>query len=106
VGIIDFRSDLYLAGVRTLIKVVRQVPSDANSVLVIGHNPGLESLALTLANPRTSDTASVALIEQKFPTGGLAVLEFEEDSWSDIGPGRGRLVDFIVPRALITAAAG
>ena len=103
IGPVDTRSDLYLAGERTMLKAIQSVPGEPNSVLLIGHNPGLESLALALADSGAGDAAGYARLEQKCPTGALAILEFDTEHWRDVGPGRGRLLDFVVPRVLAAA---
>lgn len=100
---VDTRSDLYLAGARTLLKAIQRLPDGLNAVLMIGHNPGLESLALTLTDPRTSDQAARARLEHQVPTGALAAIEFDTGHWQEVGPGRGRLIDFVVPRVLAAA---
>ena len=40
------------------------------------------------------------LIEEKFPTSALAVLDFDVTRWRDIAPGEGALKDFVRPRDL------
>ena len=45
-------------------------PSPVSSVMLIGHNPGLQNLALVLA----SRGADLPQLEAKFPTGVLATL--------------------------------
>jgi phosphohistidine phosphatase len=63
--------------------------------MVIGHNPGMHEFAAAVAGsgPR------LALLEEKFPTGALAVLEFDVEDWH-LPPGTGRLRDFALPRDL------
>jgi phosphohistidine phosphatase len=40
------------------------------------------------------------VLEEKFPTAALAVLEFDIEKWRDIRPGEGALLDFIRPKDL------
>lgn len=61
--------------------------------MLIGHNPGLQDLALTLA----SDNALRERVAAKFPTAALATLALP--SWR-LSPGDGELVDFVVPKDL------
>jgi phosphohistidine phosphatase len=65
-------------------------------VLVIGHNPGLQRLALGLARP----APAVDELEAKYPTAGLASLVFEGSSWRDLDRGSAELVGFVRPRDL------
>jgi phosphohistidine phosphatase len=64
--------------------------------MMIGHNPGLHELARVLA----SRGADLPRLEQKFPTGALATLVVESESWGALGPGDAELVDYVVPRQL------
>lgn len=86
---------LYLATPSALLAVLRRQPESARTVVLVGHNPGLQGLAVALAGR----TASAALRE-KYPTGGLARLEFDVERWREIAPGGGRLVEFLRPREL------
>ena len=42
---------LYAAGVETLLQRVRALPKEVDSVMIVGHNPGLMELLLLLAAP-------------------------------------------------------
>jgi phosphohistidine phosphatase len=65
------------------------------AVLLIGHNPGLEDLALRLVPP--AETAARARIEAKFPTCAFVALTFKAESWSRIGPANATLDAYRVP---------
>jgi phosphohistidine phosphatase len=65
-------------------------------VMLIGHNPGLHELARSLA----SRGAELPQLEEKFPTGALATLVVDSESWAALGPGDAELVDYVVPRQL------
>lgn len=65
------------------------------SVLLIGHNPGLEDLALRLVPP--SETATRARIEGKFPTCAFVALRFMAESWARIGPANATLDAYRIP---------
>jgi phosphohistidine phosphatase len=99
---VSFLDALYLASWKTIAQCIRTVRSDRNAVLVVGHNPGLEELAQALARKPRSDRERVQLeaLKDKFPTAALAVLDFEIESWGDLAPGSGALVDFLRPKAL------
>ena len=70
--------------------------------MVVGHNPGLEDLATKLAREpvRRKERARRDVLEEKFPTAALAVLDFDIQKWRDIVPGEGKLVDFVRPKDL------
>jgi phosphohistidine phosphatase len=90
-----FEDELYGASSRQLLGRIRLVPHEIRSVMVIGHNPGLEQLALALAS--TGD--ELGRLEQKFPTGALATLELAEP-WDRVAPGGATLTAYVVPKQL------
>ncbi len=93
---VQIRRDLYLAAPMTLLDAVRSAGDAAGSLLLIGHNPGLEWLVGALRGPE-SDPGAIRNLSEKFPTAGLAVLTFEAMSWRDVEQGKGRLVHFLRP---------
>lgn len=99
---VQYEDGLYLAGAEALITRARWIGDDADTVLFIGHNPGMEETAVKLARPRGkgAEAERRAEIEEKFPTAALAVLTFDTDCWKDVAEGGGVLTDFIRPRDL------
>ena len=104
-------SELYSAGPGELLARLRDVPEETESVMVIGHNPALQTLVLRLAGnaggrPGSevnrddgSDGSDLATVRRKFPTGALATLSFE-CKWSELGPGGAELVALVRPKDL------
>lgn len=90
---------LYLASPSGLLAALQRLPAEVPSALLLGHNPGLASLAEQLAGPK-SKKAILHQLSEKYPTGALAVYRCDLDDWADLAPGRGRLVDFLRPRDL------
>ena len=90
---------IYLASGVTLLDVVHDTPEEADSLLMVGHNPGLEDLILMLVPDRAGDEARDQ-VEEKFPTASVAEIEFDVDRWEDVKTGGGRLVRFVRPRDL------
>ena len=88
---------IYLASSMTLLDVLHDTPAHAEHVLMCGHNPGLEDLALLLV-PDDRDSLRDS-IEEKFPTGSVAVLAFE-GGWPTLSAGGAQLTTFIRPRDL------
>ena len=88
---------IYLAPTAMLVELVHQIPDTVDRLLLVGHNPGLEELALYLAG---ADGAQRAEVEVKYPTSTLAEIELPVEHWSDVGRGEGRIVRFIRPRDL------
>jgi phosphohistidine phosphatase len=93
---IHIETSLYEATEDRLLERLLVLPDEVVSVLMIGHNPGVQDLALLLAREGPLRT----LLEDKFPTAGLATLAFGRAGWKDLDRGSGELVDFVVPRRL------
>lgn len=94
----EFDQRLYLASTAALIEIVRATPDSVRRLLLVGHNPGLEELALCLS--RRDDGALRAEVEVKYPTGTVAEIELPVERWAEVDEGTGRLVRFIRPRDL------
>lgn len=90
---------LYLASPRQLLEAIRRAPHDAERVLLIAHNPGMERLAGLLSGPGSAPEALTRLGEE-FPTGALAELRIEAAKWSDLTERGAKLMRFVVPRQL------
>ncbi|WP_299329661.1 histidine phosphatase family protein [Parasphingopyxis sp.] len=89
----------YLASNMTLLDILHEADDAARSLLMSGHNSGLEDLVLLLVPDSKGDKAR-AKVEEKFPTCALAEMEFDVDSWADIAPGTGKLLRYVRPRDL------
>jgi len=81
---------IYDAGLTDLIDVVRLLPQNADTVVLVGHNPGFEALVVALAGLEPS--------EVRLPTAGLAHLELPVAAWSEVGTRSGRLVAVYKPK--------
>lgn len=94
-----FEPELYSASCSSLLDRLREVPDDVESVMVVGHNPRMQTLVLGLAADHSSDRALLEAVERKYPTGALATLEFEQ-SWSELGPESASLTALVRPKDL------
>src|SRR5438876_5692831 len=74
---VKLEAKLYAASSDELLERIRAVPESVASVMLIGHNPGLQDLALLLA----SDGAERERLEAKFPTAALATLTLPDTAW-------------------------
>lgn len=99
---VRFTETLYLASERTIHKLIAAEPDSVSVLLVIGHNPGLEQCANILAREAQGarERANALAMRDKFPTCGLAILDFDVESWKDALAGRGALSDFAKPKGL------
>jgi phosphohistidine phosphatase len=92
---------LYLAPGSQLLDVLNGVTETTRSVMVVGHNPGLHELAMTLVGEAglSLSNSDMRRLAEGFPTGALA--EFAvPGSWAGLGAGGARLTRFLVPRDL------
>jgi phosphohistidine phosphatase len=88
--VVVYERGLYLCDVEDFPPPIRRVPDDCRSLLVIGHNPGLEELLAALTGRR-----------ERFPTAALAVLELEIAAWEEFSlSSPARLVHLWRPREL------
>ena len=94
-GAIDYLRDIYHAWVPELLAMIREVPDDIHTLLVLGHAPGIPDLVEHLC-VRT-DSPDWTQMDNKFPTSALAVVNVP-GSWAELGKGRAELANFIVPR--------
>ncbi len=90
---------IYLASSATLIDLLREQDSKYQSILMVGHNPGMEDLALELSSEEPVNPLREILWE-KFPTSALAEIAVEIDDWADLAERSGQLTRFIRPRDL------
>lgn len=95
---VRYEDELYLASAGAMVARLRAIEPGPLHVLLVGHNPGMQSLALELSGSGKREALQAIAI--KFPTCGLAVITFELATWSAIAPASGRLTDFMAPRLL------
>lgn len=90
---------IYLASSAVLLDLLREQEGNPPSILMAGHNPGLEDLIFDLV-PDDGSSPLRDIVEQKFPTAAYAVLEIDIDDWADLEEGSARLVHLVRPRDL------
>ena len=93
-GAIVHEEAIYEASVSSLMDVVRRLPETAETVMLVGHNPGFEMLLGALCGT----VAAPARV--RVPTGMLACLELSGGKWAEASAGSGTLIWMIVPRML------
>lgn len=94
---VRFDERIYDASAARLLDLLREVPDSVNTVLMIGHAPGIPVLATALAHNGTGSSDVLDRLTLGFPTSGLAVLGFE-GPWATLAPEAAYLKDFAVPR--------
>jgi phosphohistidine phosphatase len=89
---------IYPGAPSRLMMALSRAPAEVERLMLIGHNPGLGSLATSLCG--TGSHKDLTSMSTKFPTAGLAVIGFDVGRWADITPGSGRLEAFVRPKDL------
>ncbi|WP_405486190.1 SixA phosphatase family protein [Nocardia sp. NBC_00511] len=92
---VSYEQAIYDASPHTLIEFIQLADDSVETLLLVGHSPGMPWTAWELAANRDSDAAEQ--LSAKFPTSALAVIEFDRP-WAAADPGTGTLVRFHVPR--------
>jgi len=93
-----FVDEIYEAPASTLLQVIHTVEPSFETIMLVGHNPGMEDLAQELIGE--GDEAGRAAMREKFPTAALAVIDFKVSRWDLVAAGSGRLERFVTPRML------
>lgn len=100
---VEFLADLYGADPTQLLQIIRMADvAGPKHLLVVGHNPGMHELALALTG--SGEAAAKKALEDNLPTGGLAILDFAIDDWSEVAFRRGKLVRFTSPKLIKRAS--
>jgi phosphohistidine phosphatase len=84
---IEFNDKIYEASQFQLLDALKSAETQAATLLLVGHNPGMEGLLNLLTGEM-----------QSIPTSGLLRITLNIDSWAEINAGCGRLEDFIKPK--------
>lgn len=84
---IQFDERIYEASLARLLEVIAAQSGNAHSILLVGHNPGLENLVRFLTGE-----------SQAMPTAALAVVDLETENWNDLTSGAGTLRVLIRPK--------
>ena len=90
--------ELYTFDSGVVVERLRRLDDAGSSVMIVGHNPALEDLALWLS-------AEGELRERlglKFPTAALAVIDLPDAPWTSLSEGVGTLARFVVPKDLVS----
>ena len=81
---------LYEADLDTVIAVIRELPDEANSALLTGHNPTF------------TDTANYLLpnsgLTHEMPTAAVVCIRFQTDYWAEAGPATAEFYFYDYPK--------
>ncbi|GHJ38548.1 histidine phosphatase family protein [Streptomyces sp. TS71-3] len=90
-----YEERIYEASPGELITVLNETTDDTRSVVLIGHNPGVQGLAEILSGQSEGD-ARARMDGRGFPTSAFVVISYS-GSWKSLEPGVGTLTDFWAP---------
>lgn len=94
---VSLRKSLYLASAPALLRTLRATPYDVRCLMLVGHNPGLHELAVSLAGD--GEPPDIRALSIKFPTAAVAILSFA-GPWHSLAPGQASLDYFATPKRL------
>ena len=92
---IVYEPALYGASASELMARLRGVAAEVGSVMLIGHQPALQDLALGLVGAGPG----LERLSGKFPTAALATFALT-GPWAELSPGSARLLDIVKPKQL------
>jgi phosphohistidine phosphatase len=95
---IRFEPRIYLASAEALRELVSETRDEVDKLLLVGHSPAMERLAVELSHDDKHGLR--ARIAEKFPTAALATIELPVESWAEVEPGQGKVVELILPKEL------
>ncbi|MFD2207797.1 SixA phosphatase family protein [Kiloniella antarctica] len=93
---IDVHPELYLASPLQVLKNLKSLPTTLETLVLIGHNPGLSQFLHDISGPRSQE-AAMNRIYGGLPPAGLAIVECQVDNWSEISKESTKLLNIIHP---------
>jgi phosphohistidine phosphatase len=97
----EFESSIYEAPPEAILKAIKATEPAARTLIVVGHNPGMQQLAGLLI--ASGDVDARQRLLEEFPTAAFAMISFAVESWNGLHPEGGRLEHFVTPDALEAA---
>lgn len=91
---VRYLEDLYYAGSHAVVDLVRAVPAEVRTLLVVGHEPTMSQAAVVLAGP-DSDPTTLARVRVGVPTASWSLLEV--DGWDALGAATANLRRLVIP---------
>jgi phosphohistidine phosphatase len=95
---VEATDKLYMALPREIITEIAETGNDVGTLLVIGHNPGIGSLAIWLAGQ--GEKKSLERLASRFPTAAVAIIDLDIASWRELDSDIGTLRVFVTPKDL------
>jgi phosphohistidine phosphatase len=93
-----YQDTLYHAAPETMLELLQATPAGVNRVMLVGHNPEIQAFGLDLVGSGPKPFREGLM--RKYPTAGLAVINFEAGLWKNVPVNSGKLNLFLSPRDL------
>ena len=93
-----YKDNLYMANLSEFMKIIKKTKNKFKNLMIVSHNPGIESLAIELS--KNENNKFHQIINIKYPTGALAVIKFNLNDWGKINYKKGEIYEFIKPKEL------
>lgn len=97
---VDYVPGIYEATASTLMNIVTNCPDKYDTLLIVGHNPGMQILGLTLTEGQNIPLRRK--LEYRLPTGTLQTITLNITSYTETKQGCGTLESFTKPKSLST----
>lgn len=88
---IQIEKTLYLASTNGILNEIFALNDQIENIMIVGHNPGISSLAVYLSNSEDVDW---------MPTSGVAAIEIKTDQWTEIPNAKSKLIFYKTPAKL------
>ncbi len=95
---VKYLPKLYLASPDDILNIIRDIDDDVESVMVVGHNPGLQQFSMNISG--SGDKKKFREMRGNFPPASLAVFDINNDNWADTKNQSAELVDFQITRSI------
>ncbi len=95
---VRYEDGVYDALDTELLQLMNRLDPEIDSVMLVGHNPGITNLAVRLAGSGEAE-AMERLSTEGLKTGALATLAFESE-WATLGFGDAYLTSLVAPSML------
>jgi phosphohistidine phosphatase len=94
----EFDGRIYEASPEAILNSIRETGTAGKTLIVVGHNPGMQQLAAMLI--ASGDVDARQRLLEDYPTSALALISFAGESWDGLRPMGGRLEHFVTPDTL------
>jgi phosphohistidine phosphatase len=89
---VHLKSELYMAESTFLLTFIQNIPDIFSTVMIVGHNPGLEEVASLLSGE--GNLAAFRDMKRAFTPPAMAVIDFPVNSWNEVAQKQGKLIEF------------